>query len=88
MGLDVWYLIGPVVFFHESCANSKGSGETARKLAWAFAGRKCDKFLNLMSVCLFLEACEVVDCADKIPGFMTRPGLNTWRVCRHSAATG
>lgn len=26
------------------------------------------------------EACEVVDCADKIPGFMTRPGLNTWRV--------
>lgn len=25
-------------------------------------------------------ACELVDCADKIPGFMTRPGLNTWRV--------
>lgn len=25
-------------------------------------------------------AVELVDCADKIPGFMTRPGLNTWRI--------
>ena len=33
------------------CANSKGSGETARMrmLAWAFAGRLCDKYHNLMS---------------------------------------
>ena len=33
------------------CANSKGSGETARmrRLAWAFAGRLCDKYHNLMS---------------------------------------
>ena len=32
-------------------ANSEGSGETARmrKLAWAFAGRLCDKYHNLMS---------------------------------------
>ena len=31
------------------CANSKGSGETARirRLAWAFAGRLCDKYHNL-----------------------------------------
>ena len=31
------------------CANSEGSGETARmrKLAWAFAGRFCDKYHNL-----------------------------------------
>ena len=33
------------------CANSKGSGETVwmRRLAWAFAGRLCDKYHNLMS---------------------------------------
>ena len=32
-------------------ANSEGSGETARmrRLAWAFAGRLCDKYHNLMS---------------------------------------
>ena len=31
-------------------ANSEGSGETARmrRLAWAFAGRLCDKYHNLM----------------------------------------
>ena len=31
--------------------NSDGSGETARmrKLAWAFAGRLCDKYQNLVS---------------------------------------
>ena len=33
------------------CANSEGSGETARmrRFAWAFAGRICDKYHNLMS---------------------------------------
>ena len=33
------------------CANSEGSGETARmrRLAWAFASRLCDKYHNLMS---------------------------------------
>ena len=33
------------------CANSEGSGETVqmRKFAWAFAGRLCDKYHNLMS---------------------------------------
>ena len=32
-------------------ANSEGSGQTARmrRLAWAFAGRLCDKYHNLMS---------------------------------------
>ena len=30
------------------CANSEGFGETAN-LAWAFAGRLCDKYHNLMS---------------------------------------
>ena len=33
------------------CANSEDPGETARmrRLAWAFAGRLCDKYHNLMS---------------------------------------
>ena len=33
------------------CVNSEGSGETARmrRLAWAFTGRLCDKYHNLMS---------------------------------------
>ena len=33
------------------CANSEGSGETARlsRLAWAFAGRLCNKYHHLMS---------------------------------------
>ena len=33
------------------CVNSEGSGETVRmrRLTWAFAGRICDKYHNLMS---------------------------------------
>ena len=33
------------------CVNSEGSGESVwmRRLAWAFAGRLCDKYRNLMS---------------------------------------
>ena len=40
VGLDVWYLVRPFVYFHTfMCANGEGSGETARmcSLAWAFA---------------------------------------------------
>ena len=39
------------LFPYFMCANSEGSGETARmhRLAWAFAGRLCDKYHNLMS---------------------------------------
>ena len=43
------------------CGNSEGSGETGRmhRLAWAFAGRLCDKYQNLMSWLNFLfpESC-------------------------------
>ena len=51
VGLDDWFLVGPFIFFHISCVNSEGSGETVqmRRLAWAFAGRLCDKYHNLMS---------------------------------------
>ena len=38
------------------CANSEGSGEAAQmhRLVWAFTGRLCDKYHNLMS-CLKYE---------------------------------
>ena len=51
MGLDVWFLVRPFVYFHTLCVHSEGSDETAqmRRLAWAFAGRLCDKYHNLMS---------------------------------------
>ena len=52
VGMDVWYLVRPFVYFHTSCVRTaNGSGETARmhRLAWAFAGRLCDEYQNLMS---------------------------------------
>ena len=61
VGLDVWCLVGPLVYFHTSCLRTEKpcSGETARmrRLAWAFAGRLCDKYHNLMRwlilICVF-----------------------------------
>ena len=51
VGLDVWSLVGHFVYFYTMCANSVGSGESARmhRFAWDFAGRLCDKYHNLMS---------------------------------------
>ena len=49
--LDVWFLVGPFIYFHTLCVqNSEGPGAIVRKrrLAWAFAGRLCDKYHNLM----------------------------------------
>ena len=47
------------------CANSEGSGETARmrRLACAFAGRLCDKFNNLMS---WLYLSSISMCTGKV----------------------
>ena len=59
VGLDVW-LFGQThrLLPYFVCANSEGSGETARmrRLACAFAGRLCDKYHNLMSwlICRFV----------------------------------
>ena len=52
LGLDVLFFgwtLRLLPYF--MCANSEGSGETARmrRLAWAFAGRLCAKYYNLMS---------------------------------------
>ena len=43
------------------CANSEGSGETARmrRLVWAFAGRLCGKYHNLMSWLISLNAPQI-----------------------------
>ena len=50
------------------CANSEGSGETARmrKLAWSFAGRLCGKYHKLMSwlICLFFSSTSTVQDDD------------------------
>ena len=51
MGLDVWFLGRPFSLLpYFKCVNSEGSGETARmrRLAWAFTGRLCDKYHNLI----------------------------------------
>ena len=48
VGLDVWFFVLPYFM----CANREGSGETggcAGSPPWAFAGRLCDKYHNLMS---------------------------------------
>ena len=50
VGLDVWlfgWTLRLLPYF--MCANSEGSG-----LAWAFAGRLCDKYLNLMSWLIYV----------------------------------
>ena len=50
VGLDVYFLVGPFVYFHTSFERT-AMAETARmrRLAWAFTGRLCDKYHNLMS---------------------------------------
>ena len=67
VGLDVWFLVGLFVYFQTfMCANSEGSGETVRmrRLAWALAGRLCDKYHNLMSWLSDLIAEVKVKCSN------------------------
>ena len=52
VGLDVCFFCWTLrLFSYFMCANIEGSGVTARmrRLAWAVAGRLCDKYHNLMS---------------------------------------
>ena len=54
VGLDVWFFGQTLCLFpYFMCAKSEGSGETARmrRLAWAFAGRLCDKYQNWLKYC-------------------------------------
>ena len=48
VGLDVWFLIGPFVYFHTSCVRTAKALARLRRLAWAFAGCLCGKYHNLM----------------------------------------
>ena len=63
-------------FQYFMCANSEGSGETARKrrLARAFACRLCDKYLNFMS---WLKRNSFLNCKSINKGnlshLMTKP---------------
>ena len=49
VGLDVWFLVGPFVYFHTSCVQTVKALARMRRLTWAFAGRLCDKYHNLIS---------------------------------------
>ena len=47
LGLHIWYLVRPFVYFHTLCVWTAKA--LARSLAWGFAVRLCDKYHNLMS---------------------------------------
>ena len=56
VGLDVWFLVRPFVYFHTSCMQTAKLWQDCAmcrlrpcKLAWAFADRLCDMYHNLMS---------------------------------------
>ena len=46
--LDVWFLVGPFVYFHTSCVQTAKALARLRECAgspgWAFAGRLCDNY--------------------------------------------
>ena len=53
VGLDVWFLVRPFVYFHTLCVR------IVKALAWlricaAFAGCLCDKYHNLMSWLIYV----------------------------------
>ena len=59
-------------------ANSEGSGETARmrRLAWAFAGRLCEKYQNLMSwlITVYFKSGQMHDCWSRDSWFPIHVG--------------
>ena len=61
------------------CANSKGSGQTARmrRLAWAFAGRLCDKYHNLICWLISLQDLFSLNLWHKVSTVKSKP-------CYHS----
>ena len=66
-----------------TCGNNEGPGETAqmRRLAWAFAGRLCDKYHYLMSwlKVTFLMRCLIwyfyAKAKKNISYFQKRPSI-------------
>ena len=66
LGLHIWFLVRPFVYFHALCANSEGFGETS--LTWAYAVRLCDKYHNLMSWLIYLGYTRffVSECSSEV----------------------
>ena len=62
VGLDVWYLVGPFIYFHTSCVRTAKALARLRRLTWAFADRLCDKYHNLMSWLNY--SCGIVTCLE------------------------
>ena len=60
VGLDVRFLVRPFVYFH-TCGTAR-----MRRLVWAFAGRLCYKYHNLMSwLKSSFTTWEIWDCTQK-----------------------
>ena len=57
VGPDVWFLVGPFFYFCTLCVRTAKALARLRRLAWAFAGRLCDKYHNLMSWLNFVCLC-------------------------------
>ena len=65
--LDVWFLAGPYFTWTAKAL--------ARLCLWAFAGRLCDKYLNLMSSWKFRN--NQIPCR-KLQGLVTYIRIDTW----------
>ena len=92
VGLDVWFLVGPFVYFHTSCVRTakalvrlrKWAGSPdSRSLAWAFVGRLCDKYHNLMSwlKSISWKTHSVCDCSEYIFSDSTGCVPRVHRIC-------
>ena len=68
VGLDVSFFVRSFVYFHTSCVRTAKAqtGETAwmRRLTWAFPGRLCDKYHNLMSLLKYLSPKIIFHCRN------------------------
>ena len=51
VGLDIWFLVWPFFYFQSSCVRTAKAVARLQmcRLAWAIAGRLCDKYQNLKS---------------------------------------
>ena len=80
---DFWSDPSSTSFF--MCATSSGSGETAR-ISWAFAGRLCDRYQNLMCwlrvwyVDIFFSKVRVFQFKNVFGGSCNRSQSNGWHV--------
>ena len=66
VGLDVWFLVRPFIYFQTSCVRTVKALARLRRLTWAFAGHLCDKYHNLMSWLNHLHRVNKLIMADNI----------------------